>query len=157
MEILQYILITISVVLLMEGATWLTHKFIMHGFGWYLHEDHHQPGYPHVFEKNDAFFIVGAIPSILLFWFGTQGGINWKFFVGLGVLIYGILYFLVHDVLIHRRFKWFDKTNNWYLKGLRKAHKMHHKHLGKEEGECFGMLYVPLKYFREARLSTVKK
>lgn len=157
MEILQYILITISVVLLMEGATWLTHKFIMHGFGWYLHEDHHQPGYPHVFEKNDAFFIVGAIPSILLFWFGTQGGINWKFFVGLGVLIYGILYFLVHDVLIHRRFKWFDKTNNWYLKGLRKAHKMHHKHLGKEEGECFGMLYVPMKYFKEARMSTVKK
>ena len=157
MEILQYILITISVVLLMEGATWLTHKFIMHGFGWYLHEDHHQPGYPHVFEKNDAFFIVGAIPSILLFWFGTQGGINWKFFVGLGVLIYGILYFLVHDVLIHRRFKWFDKTNNWYLKGLRKAHKIHHKHLGKEEGECFGMLYVPMKYFKEARMSTVKK
>ena len=157
MEILQYILITISVVLLMEGATWLTHKFIMHGFGWYLHEDHHQPGYPHVFEKNDAFFIVGAIPSILLFWFGTQGGINWKFFVGLGVLIYGILYFLVHDVLIHPRFKWFDKTNNWYLKGLRKAHKMHHKHLGKEEGECFGMLYVPMKYFKEARMSTVKK
>lgn len=157
MEILQYIMITITVVLLMETATWLTHKFIMHGFGWYLHEDHHQPGYPHVFEKNDAFFIVGAIPSILLFWFGTQGGINWKFFVGLGVLIYGILYFLVHDVLIHRRFKWFDKTNNWYLKGLRKAHKMHHKHLGKEEGECFGMLYVPLKYFREARLSTIKK
>jgi len=22
--------------------------------------------------------------------------------------------------------------------------------LGKEEGECFGMLYVPMKYFREA-------
>ena len=157
MEILQYILLTITVVVLMEAATWLTHKFIMHGFGWYLHEDHHQPGYPHVFEKNDAFFIVGAIPSILLFWFGTRDGINYLFFIGLGILIYGTLYFLVHDVLIHRRFKWFDKTNNWYLKGLRKAHKMHHKHLGKEEGECFGMLYVPMKYFREARLSTIKK
>ncbi len=157
MEILGYMLLTIVVVFLMEAATWLTHKFIMHGFGWYLHEDHHQPGYPHVFEKNDAFFIVGAIPSILLFWFGTRDGINYLFFIGLGILIYGILYFLVHDVLIHRRFKWFDKTNNWYLKGLRKAHKMHHKHLGKEEGECFGMLYVPLKYFREARLATVRK
>lgn len=157
MEILQYILLTITVVFLMEAATWLTHKFIMHGFGWYLHEDHHQPGYPHVFEKNDAFFIVGAIPSILLFWFGTRDGINYLFFIGLGILIYGTLYFLVHDVLIHRRFKWFDKTNNWYLKGLRKAHKMHHKHLGKEEGECFGMLYVPMKYFREARLSAIKK
>ncbi|HCY45426.1 MAG TPA: carotene hydroxylase, partial [Flavobacteriales bacterium] len=25
----------------MEGITWCTHKFVMHGFLWYLHEDHH--------------------------------------------------------------------------------------------------------------------
>ena len=157
MEIIGYFLLTLVVVITMEGVTWLTHKFIMHGFGWYLHEDHHQPGYPHVFEKNDAFFVVFAIPSMLLFWYGTRGGINFLFFIGLGILIYGMAYFLVHDVLIHRRFKWFDKTNNWYFRGLRKAHKMHHKHLGKEEGECFGMLFVPLHYFREARLSTLRK
>lgn len=157
MEIIGYIALTLLVVVTMEGVTWLTHKYIMHGLGWYLHEDHHQPGYPHVFEKNDAFFVAFAIPSMLLFYFGTRGGINWMFFVGLGILIYGICYFLVHDILIHRRFKWFDNTNNWYFRGLRKAHKMHHKHLGKEEGECFGMLFVPMKYFREARLSTVKR
>ena len=156
MEFILYIAITLTVVVIMEGVTWLTHRYIMHGFGWLLHEDHHQPGYPHVFEKNDAFFVIFAIPSIMLFYFGTRGGINWMFFVGLGILIYGICYFLVHDVLIHRRFKWFDNTNNWYLRALRKAHKMHHKHLGKEQGECFGMLFVPLKYFREARLSTKK-
>lgn len=149
MEILQYILITLSVFVTMEGITWLTHRFVMHGIGWYFHEDHHQPGYSHVFEKNDFFFVIFAIPSILLFYFGTVNGLNWKFFIGLGILLYGIAYFLVHDVLIHRRFKWFDKTNNWYLRGLRKAHKMHHKHLGKEDGECFGMLFVPMKYFRE--------
>jgi beta-carotene 3-hydroxylase len=157
MEITAYIALTIVVFLSMEGVTWLTHKFVMHGLGWYFHEDHHQPGYPHVFEKNDAFFVIFAIPSILLFYFGTWEGINWMFFVGVGILFYGIAYFTVHDVLIHRRFKWFDHTNNWYLRGLRKAHKMHHKHLGKEHGECFGMLYVPLKYFREARKSNLKK
>jgi beta-carotene 3-hydroxylase len=32
---------------------------------------------------------------------------------------------------------------------------MHHKHLGKEEGECFGMLFVPLKYFKEAMNSKI--
>lgn len=157
MEIAGYILLTLVVFVTMEGVTWLTHKFIMHGLGWYLHEDHHQPGYPHVFEKNDAFFVVFAIPSMLLFYFGTRGGINFMLFIGLGILLYGIGYFLVHDVLIHRRFKWFENTNNWYLRGLRKAHKIHHKHLGKEEGECFGMLFVPPKYFREARLSIQKK
>jgi beta-carotene 3-hydroxylase len=55
MEVLQYIAITIAVFVSMEAVTWLTHKYIMHGFGWYFHEDHHQPGYPHVFEKNDFF------------------------------------------------------------------------------------------------------
>ena len=60
MDFTGYIFLTIAVVITMEGVTWLTHKFIMHGLGWYLHEDHHQPGYPHVFEKNDAFFVVFA-------------------------------------------------------------------------------------------------
>lgn len=132
----------------MEGVTWLTHKYVMHGFLWYLHEDHHRPGYEGVFEKNDLFFIIFAIPSILLFYFGVEGGLNYLFFIGLGILLYGMAYFFVHDILIHRRMKWFDKTKNNYLRGLRKGHKIHHKHLGKEEGECFGMLWVPNKYFK---------
>lgn len=135
----------------MEGVTWLTHKYIMHGaLGWYFHEDHHQPGYPHPLEKNDFFFLVFAAISMAIFYWGTYGGYPALFYVGLGILAYGICYFLVHDVLIHRRFKWLDNANHWYFRGLRKAHKIHHKHLGKEDGECFGMLYVPRKYFIEA-------
>ncbi len=144
-----FTLVTLGTFLLMEGITWCTHKYVMHGFGWYLHEDHHQPGYPHVFEKNDAFFVVFAIPSMMLFFFGIRPELNFLFFIGLGILFYGIAYFLIHDVLIHRRFKWFDKTDNWYFRALRKAHKIHHKKLGKQEGECFGMLFVPFKYFKE--------
>nr|WP_089382657.1 sterol desaturase family protein [Lutibacter agarilyticus] len=145
---MMFALITLGTFLLMECVTWLTHKFVMHGFMWYFHEDHHQPRYQNWFERNDVFFIIFAIPSIALFYFGVQGGLNYLFFIGLGIMLYGMAYFLVHDVLIHRRFNWFNKTNNAYLKGLRKAHKVHHKHLGKEEGECFGMLYVPFKYFK---------
>lgn len=146
--LIVYILITVVTFLLMEGVTWFTHKFVMHGLMWYFHEDHHQPRYQSPFERNDVFFIIFAIPSILLFYFGVQNEINFKFFIGLGILFYGIAYFMVHDVLIHQRFKWFSKTNNKYLIGLRKAHKVHHKHLGKEDGECFGMLLVPFKYFK---------
>jgi beta-carotene 3-hydroxylase len=43
----------------------------------------------------------------------------------------------------------FRKANNWYARGVRRAHKIHHKHLGKDDGECFGMLFVPFKYFRK--------
>mgnify|MGYP003677155895 CR=1 FL=1 len=66
-----------------------------------------------------------------------------------GILAYGIAYFLVHDIFIHQRFKLFRNANNWYSRGVRRAHKMHHKHLGKGDGECFGMLFVPFKYFKK--------
>ena len=149
MIILIYIIITLTVYLTMEMITWLTHKYIMHGWLWYLHEDHHQPKYLHTFEKNDAFFVIFAIPCIIMFYFGLIPELNYLFFIALGVFLYGLSYFMVHDVIIHRRFKWFSNIQSTYIKGLRKAHKVHHKHLGKEDGECFGMLYVPLKYFKE--------
>lgn len=141
-------LIFLGVFLMMEGVTWLTHKYIMHGLMWYFHADHHQPKYAHVFERNDIFFVIFAIPSIVLFYFGVEGGMNYLFFIALGITFYGFCYFMVHDVLIHQRFKWFKNTKNKYLIGLRKAHKVHHKHLGKEDGECFGMLFVPFKYYK---------
>ena len=144
-----YILITLGVFVLMEGITWCTHKYVMHGFGWFLHEDHHEPGYPHVFEKNDAFFVVFALPSMALFFAGTYTPHTYLFFIGLGILFYGLAYFLIHDVLIHQRFKWFKRTKSKYFKALRKAHKVHHKNMGKEDSQCFGMLYVPFKYFKE--------
>ncbi len=148
MEILFFIAITLITFITMEGITWLTHKYVMHGFLWYLHEDHHQPKYKGLFEKNDAFFVIFAIPSILLFYFGVNPELNYLFFIGLGILFYGIAYFFVHDILIHQRIKWFTRTNIKYFVALRKGHKVHHKHLGKEDGECFGMLNVPKKYFK---------
>lgn len=148
MMYLFFIAVTIGTFLVMEGITWCTHKFVMHGFLWYLHEDHHQPKYQGTFEKNDAFFVIFAVPSIALLYFGLEPVLNYKFFIGLGIFFYGVAYFLIHDVLIHQRFKWFKNTKNKYLIGLRKAHKIHHKHLGKEHGECFGMLNVPKKYFK---------
>ena len=143
-----YFLITLAVFLFMECVTWLMHKFVMHGFMWYFHEDHHQPKYANVFERNDIFFVIFALPSIALFYLGADAGFNYLFFIGLGITCYGFAYFMIHDVLIHQRFKWFKNTKNKYLIGLRKAHKVHHKHLGKEEGECFGMLFVPFKYWK---------
>jgi len=148
MEILLFIGVTVVTFLLMEMVTWLTHKYVMHGFLWYLHKDHHQPKYQHIFEKNDTFFVIFAIPSITLFYFGVTPNLNYLFFIGLGIFFYGLAYFFIHDILIHQRIKWFKRTNVGYFKGLRKAHKIHHKYLDKEDGECFGMLLVPKKYFK---------
>lgn len=149
MPIIINIFITLATILLMEAITWVTHKYVMHGFLWYLHKDHHQPKYSNWFEKNDLFFVIFAIPSFLLIFSGIRQNFSELFFIGLGILLYGICYFIVHDVIIHQRFKWFKNINWKYLKALRKGHKMHHKEIGKEGKESFGMLLVPWKYFKE--------
>jgi beta-carotene 3-hydroxylase len=130
----------------MEGVAWLTHRYVMHGLLWILHKDHHQvePGF---FEKNDFFFLIFAIPGFLLLLLGTLNQFSVSFYIGAGISLYGCCYFLVHDIFIHQRFSIFKRSNNIYLRAIRKAHKMHHKHLNKEDGECFGMLMVPVKYF----------
>ncbi|GGI27937.1 hypothetical protein GCM10008119_30150 [Pedobacter mendelii] len=67
-----------------------------------------------------------------------------KFSVGLGISLYGMIYFVVHDWFVHRRFKAF-KSNNSYLRAVRKAHKIHHKNMGKKNGKAFGLLFVRKK------------
>ena len=150
MNWLFFILIILGTFFLMEGVTWCTHRFIMHGFLWYLHKDHHQKG-EGFFEKNDAFFLIFAVPC----WLCIMLGLHYKNYIvaaiGFGIALYGFAYFIVHEVIIHQRFKWFTRSNNTYVRTIRWAHKMHHKHLNKEEGESFGMLYVAKKYWQKVR------
>ena len=150
MDALTLYLLPASIVLAtfvaMEAVAWLAHKYLMHGWMWYFHEDHHTHG-PGFFEKNDAFFLIFAVPSAYCFISGSIAG-DFRFWIGVGIALYGLAYFLIHDVFIHQRFQWFRRTENAYFMAIRKAHKVHHKHLSKEEGECFGMLWVPRKYFK---------
>lgn len=132
----------------MEGATWLIHKYIMHGLLWFLHKDHHDHSNEGELEKNDYFFVIFALPTIALMYFGSLENFNYIFFIGLGIMLYGMAYFFIHDIFIHQRIKIFTKTKNPYFLALRRAHKQHHKHITKEQGECFGFLYVPIKYFK---------
>ncbi len=149
MQTLLWIVIFLGTFCIMEFMAWFTHKYIMHGFLWSLHKDHHRKDHDSWFERNDAFFIFYAVVSMSFimtaanttFWYG------WP--IGFGIMAYGATYFMVHDIFIHQRFKIFRNANNWYARGIRRAHKIHHKHLGKEDGECFGMLFVPFKYFKK--------
>ena len=142
-------IVTISITfLIMEFVAWFSHKYIMHGFLWFLHKDHHKKNHKSWFERNDLFFLqFAAISAIFVilwgefdFWFGLP--------IAIGIFLYGLAYFIVHDIFIHQRFKIFRNINNRYARGIRRGHKMHHKHIGKEDGECFGMLLVPKKYFK---------
>lgn len=146
---MENVLIILGVFIAMEGVTWFTHKYIMHGFLWVLHKDHHDHRlHDSWWERNDAFFIIFAIPSMILFFLGTGYGVPCCWQIGAGITLYGMAYFFVHDIFIHQRLKYFRNSENFYFRALRRAHKMHHKHIGKGDGECFGMLFVPLKYFK---------
>ena len=147
MKMLIDILIVLAAFLTMEAVAWFTHKYIMHGLLWRLHKDHHRKESSGFFEHNDFFFLIFALPGILALYLGSRNDLNYLFWIGLGITLYGFAYFLVHDIFIHQRFKFLRNANNSYFKALRRAHKMHHKHLDKEDGECFGMLWVPRKYF----------
>ena len=57
-----YIAIIIVTFLFMEFVAWFLHKYVMHGFGWYLHEDHHRYS-KNRFEKNDIFGLFFALLS----------------------------------------------------------------------------------------------
>ena len=81
-----------------------------------------------------------------------MNGNDFRLYIGLGIAIYGLAYFLVHDIIIHQRFKILTRSKNLYVMAIRKAHKIHHKTLGKEGSECFGMLFVPFKYFKKPRV-----
>ncbi len=149
MIIAFYILVIVAAFAIMEFVAWASHKYLMHGLLWGLHRDHHSGGY-HPFQKNDSFFLIFAIPCWLCIMLGLIYGIGWIVAVGVGIFLYGWCYFLVHDVIIHQRFKWFSRSNNKYVAIIRRAHKMHHKHLQKENGESFGLLIVPAKYWNKA-------
>ena len=149
MDQLLWIGIVISTFIFMEFNAWLMHKYIMHGFLWKLHKDHHKKDHKSWFERNDEFFLFYAILSIVSVFLWETGTLSLGLPIGIGIFLYGLTYFLVHDIFIHQRFKFFKKTNNRYAKALRRAHKIHHKNINKEKGECFGMLWVPLKYFKD--------
>ena len=157
MDFLFYGFVTLAAVVGMEFIAWFAHKYIMHGFLWVWHEDHHKPHHEKdgFFEKNDLFFLVFAIPSMICYIVGSNTPHFWLFFIGVGISIYGIIYFLIHDVYIHQRFKWFRQLDSKYSRAILRAHGAHHAKQTKEDGESFGLLVVDTKYFGKRKKSKI--
>ncbi|MDX1628020.1 MAG: sterol desaturase family protein [Fulvivirga sp.] len=139
-------LIVVATFLFMEFVAWYTHKYIMHGFLWVWHRSHHKK-HNHTLERNDLFALVFSLPSAGLIYYST-GVINSPYLtaVGIGILCYGIFYFVFHDVIVHQRIKLKIKNKSKYLKRMINAHYIHHKKHTKEGCEAFGFLYAPKKY-----------
>lgn len=150
MSWIEGIAITFAALAGMEAFAWWAHKYIMHGWGWGWHRDHHEP-HDNTLEKNDLFAVVFGTINAVMYIFGS---LYWEplWWAALGVNLYGVVYALVHDGLVHQRFfRWVPKKG--YAKRLVQAHKLHHATIGKEGGVSFGFVIArdPAKLKAELR------
>ncbi len=133
--------------ILMEVASWFIHKYLMHGVLWNIHRTHHEHKESFL-ELNDVFSLFfGSIAAILIY-LGAKNGFDGRFWAGVGVSTYGMLYFVLHDIMIHKRLKWFGRSQNKYLQAISKAHAAHHRTREKDGSESFGLLVVAKKFFQ---------
>jgi beta-carotene 3-hydroxylase len=127
----------------MEVVAIVSHKYVMHGFLWSLHKSHHEPR-TGTFEKNDWFGVMGAVPSIALIVAGSLLGwgdlLTW---IGFGIAAYGAIYFLFHDVIVHRRIETGYVPRSSYMKRVVQAHRLHHVVESKEGTVSFGFIWAP--------------
>jgi beta-carotene 3-hydroxylase len=130
----------------MEVAGWAIHKYLMHGPLWMVHKTHHQPSHS-FFELNDLFSLGFGTIAVWLIFAGIAD-FDYRFWLGVGITCYGALYFILHDVWVHRRVKWFGKPQNFLIRGIYNAHQAHHRSKKKDGAVSFGLFLVPKKYFK---------
>lgn len=142
--ILDFLLI-IGAFLFMEFVAWFSHKYVMHGFMWFFHRDHHIRNGRKT-EWNDIFALIFATPSIVFIYLGAIKPDHILLSLGVGIALYGLAYFMFHDVYVHQRIPLFKNFSNRYLRATVKAHMDHHK---PNADYNFGFLVAPFKYYKE--------
>ena len=146
MGILLDLLIVLAVALFMEFVAWFLHRYVMHGFLWVLHEDHHRPK-GRGLQRNDLFAVFFSLLSASQIILGLLRGHAAQASVGIGVALYGVGYFMFHDIMFHRRVRSIHiKPRGRYLQRITRAHTVHHQNSGKGQGICFGFLYANKRY-----------
>ena len=130
-----------ATVVAMEVVAWTVHRYVMHGWGWGWHKSHHEPR-EGLLERNDLYGFGFALLSLLMF---VTLPALWAplWWVAAGTLVYGLLYTLLHDGMVHRRLPFVKAPRRGYLKRLVQAHRLHHAVREREGAVSFGFLYAP--------------
>lgn len=140
-------------VLFMEGFAYAAHRWLMHGPGWFLHESHHRPR-TGMFELNDLYAVIFAVPSISMFWYGIGLGHGALYaWIGGGIAAYGAIYFGFHDVIVHKRIGHRYIPKSAYMKRIMQAHRLHHVVETKDGTVSFGFLWAPKPEVLKAQIA----
>jgi beta-carotene 3-hydroxylase len=117
------------------------HRFLFHGFLWRIHVTHHTPRKGWL-ELNDIFSLFFGSVSMICLVSGNEIATP----IGLGIAIYGFIYFITHDLFTHRRFLPFNSKNNILLT-IRAAHQRHHQSAEKNGLEPYGLFFFNFRKF----------
>lgn len=143
MSLISDLLLFLATVAGMELFAYAAHRWVMHGFGWFLHASHHRPR-TGSWELNDLYAVIFALPSITMLVFrvplGLWHGFTW---IGAGIAAYGAIYFGFHDVIVHRRIATRYLPKSRYMKRIIQAHRLHHVVETKHGTVSFGFLVAP--------------
>jgi len=145
--------IYLATVLAMEGFAYAMHRWVMHGPGWFLHASHHRPRTGN-WEWNDLYFVIFALPSILLLAGGVRWGWGgWATAMGAGIATYGAIYLIFHDIMVHRRVAHRYVPRSPYMKRIMQAHRIHHAVETRRGTVSFGFLVAPPPEVLKAQLA----
>lgn len=132
----------------MEIISYLVHRFIFHGVLWQVHRSHHEPNHG-TFEANDLFSLFFAGISIYLIYQGIEMPLGSPgFAIGVGIAVYGVLYFVIHDLFAHKRFMPF-KSDSKIMRLIGYAHQRHHQSIDQDGQEPYGLFLFPYDKYQK--------
>ncbi|MEM6285736.1 MAG: sterol desaturase family protein [Bacteroidota bacterium] len=142
---LRFALLVAAAFAVMEVLSYVLHRWLLHGALWRMHRTHHDPAHGHGdgLEWNDLFSLAFAALSVGLIWAGRADPLaSTALPLGVGIAVYGVLYFVLHDVYAHGRLGPF-KTKASAAQAVKRAHGRHHQSLTKEGQEPYGLFLFP--------------
>jgi len=146
MVLLMNIFVVIGLAIVMEWVAWFTHKYVMHGFLWSLHQDHHRPKHRGL-QKNDWFAVFFSLISMGSIAAGALTDVTLLISIGVGIALYGVGYFLFHDVMFHKRLRWLRlPPRGPYFRRIVHAHSVHHRNTEKAGQPPYSFLYANPDY-----------
>ncbi len=120
------LLLVVGMAVAMEPISAGVHRWFGHGWGWVFHRSHHEDELVG-FEANDIIPAVSAGLTMLAFWVGVSvDGAAAAVPLAAGATIYGLVYFVIHDLYIHRRLPLLPHHVSW-LEPFKQAHLDHHR------------------------------
>lgn len=133
--------VTILTIILMEPWSSWVHRVVWHGPLWSFHRSHHQSdglvrvmgAEPPKFEKNDWLALAHApvAMGMLVGWYLWHDAYTYTgtlaVGVGLGMTIYGFLYVLIHDGVMHGRLPVQFLRKYAYIDDICQKHALHHQ------------------------------